>query len=174
MFNSGPRKLLLHRPIQSPLTSPLKDEWEIPPNEVIIEDCLGEGAFGEVHKGIIKCPIINPKVRSSVKNAFCTPVAIKLLKCKLTLLELGSLKLKQYYVSHKFITFSFIVSAKGNERQDFLSEIEMMKKVAEGLNPHVVSLVGCVTIQEPLCLITEFIRYGDLLSYLKTNRRMVC
>ena len=49
----------------------------------------------------------------------------------------------------------------------------MMKKVAEGLNPHVVSLVGCVTIQEPLCLITEFIRYGDLLSYLKTNRRMV-
>ena len=65
------------------------------------------------------------------------------------------------------------MSAKGSERQDFLSEIEMMKKVAEGQNPHVVSLVGCVTIQEPLCLITEFIRYGDLLSYLKTNRRMV-
>ena len=65
------------------------------------------------------------------------------------------------------------MSAKGNERQDFLSEIEMMKKVAEGQNPHVVSLVGCVTIQEPLCIITEFIRYGDLLSYLKTNRRMV-
>ena len=66
-----------------------------------------------------------------------------------------------------------LVSAKGGERQDFLSEIEMMKKVAEGQNPHVVSLVGCVTIQEPLCLITEFIRYGDLLSYLKTNRRIV-
>ena len=83
MFSSGQRQLLLHRPIQSPLTSPQKDEWEIPPNEVIIEDCLGEGAFGEVYKGIIKCPIVNPKVRSSVKNAFCTPVAIKLLKCKL-------------------------------------------------------------------------------------------
>ena len=83
MFSSGPRtKLLLHRSVGSPLTSPQKDEWEIPANEVIMEDLLGEGAFGEVYKGIIKCPIINPKVRSSVKNAFCTPVAIKLLKCK--------------------------------------------------------------------------------------------
>ena len=69
--------------------------------------------------------------------------------------------------------FFYIVSAKGNERQDFLSEIEMMKKVAEGQNPHVVGLLGCVTIQEPLCLITEFVKYGDLLSYLRTNRRKV-
>ena len=65
------------------------------------------------------------------------------------------------------------VSAKGNERQDFLSEIEMMKKVAEGQNTHVVGLLGCVTIQEPLCLITEFVEFGDLLSYLRTNRRIV-
>ena len=65
------------------------------------------------------------------------------------------------------------MSAKGNERKDFLSEIEMMKKVAEGQNPHVVGLLGCVTIQEPLCLITEFVKYGDLLSYLRMNRRMV-
>ena len=65
------------------------------------------------------------------------------------------------------------MSAKGNERKDFLSEIEMMKKVAEGQNPHVVGLLGCVTIQEPLCLITEFVKFGDLLSYLRTNRRMV-
>ena len=49
----------------------------------------------------------------------------------------------------------------------------MMKKVAEGKNPHVVSLLGCVTIKEPLMLITEFVKYGDLLSYLRTNRRMV-
>ena len=70
--------------------------------------------------------------------------------------------------------FPHSVSAKGNERQDFLSEIEMMKKVAEGQSPHVVCLLGCVTIQEPLCLITEFVKYGDLLSYLRTNRRIVC
>ena len=48
-----------------------------------------------------------------------------------------------------------------------------MKKVAEGQNPHVVGLVGCVTTQEPLCLITEFVEYGDLLSYLRTSRKQV-
>ena len=80
MFNSGSKKIFLYQPVGSSLASPQKDEWEIPRNEVIIEDCLGEGAFGEVYKGIVKCPIINPKVHSSAKNAFCTPVAIKLLK----------------------------------------------------------------------------------------------
>ena len=61
-------------------------------------------------------------------------------------------------------------SSGGNERQDFLSEIEMMKKVAEGQNAHVVSLLGCVTIKEPLMLITEFIKYGDLLKYVSQNK----
>ena len=48
-----------------------------------------------------------------------------------------------------------------------------MKLVAEGNNTHVVSYVGCVTVQEPLCLITEFVRHGDLLAYLQNIRRMV-
>ena len=64
-------------------------------------------------------------------------------------------------------------SAKGSERRDFLSEIEIMKKVSEGQNPHVVSMVGCVTLQEPLSLITEFVPYGNLLQYLRTNQRLV-
>lgn len=64
-------------------------------------------------------------------------------------------------------------TAEGSERQDFLSEMEMMKKVSEGHNPHVVAMLGCVTTQEPLCLLTEFVQYGDLLSYLRTNNRMV-
>lgn len=48
-----------------------------------------------------------------------------------------------------------------------------MKKIAEGNNPHVITFIGCVTIQEPLCLITEFVKYGDLLSYLETIRKLV-
>jgi serine/threonine protein kinase len=32
-------------------------------------------------------------------------------------------------------------------------------------------MVGCVTLKEPLCLITEFVPYGDLLSYLKYQRK---
>ena len=48
-----------------------------------------------------------------------------------------------------------------------------MKKVSAGQNPHVVSMVGCVTVQEPLSLITEFVPYGNLLQYLRTNQRLV-
>jgi len=64
-------------------------------------------------------------------------------------------------------------TAKGSERHDFLSEIEMMKKVSEGQNSHVVSMLGCVTTQEPLCLLTEFVQYGDLLSYMRSCRSIV-
>lgn len=34
-------------------------------------------------------------------------------------------------------------------------------------------MVGCVTLQEPLCLIIEFVKYGDLLSYLRATRKRV-
>ena len=64
-------------------------------------------------------------------------------------------------------------TATGSERSDFLSEIDTMKQVAEGNNPHVVNMIGCVTLQEPVCLVTEFVKYGDLLTYLSTVRRMV-
>ena len=73
----------------------------------------------------------------------------------------------------RYATLNFKASSRENEKKDFISEIEMMKKVAEGQNPHVVGLLGCVTIQEPLCLITEFVKFGDLLSYLKANQRIV-
>ena len=64
-------------------------------------------------------------------------------------------------------------SARGSERQDFLSEIDMMKMISEGHNPNVIGMVGCVTLQEPLSLILEYVTYGDLLSYLRMNMRMV-
>lgn len=56
---------------------------------------------------------------------------------------------------------------------DFLQEIDTMKTVSRSNNPHIVNMIGCVTIQEPLCLITEFVKHGDLLLYLQTIRKMV-
>ena len=79
MFNAQ-RNVLFDKPSSTSLPVPQLDDWEIPANEVIMEKLLGEGAFGEVYKGIVKCPIVNPKIPSSAKNAICTPVAIKLLK----------------------------------------------------------------------------------------------
>ena len=48
-----------------------------------------------------------------------------------------------------------------------------MKKIAEGYNAHIVNMIGCITLQEPLCLITEFVPHGDLISYLKAMRKRV-
>ena len=90
-------------------------------------------------------------------------------------------RLPSLIANHKNIvnnkTQSFPLSpletATGSERSDFFTEIDTMKMVAEGNNPHVVNMVGCVTLQEPICLVTEFVKYGDLLSYLTTIRRLV-
>ena len=49
----------------------------------------------------------------------------------------------------------------------------MMKKVAKGNNTHVVGLIGCVTVEEPLCLVIEYLEYGDLQSYLHSIKKEV-
>ena len=65
-------------------------------------------------------------------------------------------------------------NSTGIEKESFLKEIENMKKVSEAdseLGRFVVNMVGCVTIQEPLLLVLECNHYGDLLTYLRENRR---
>ena len=59
-------------------TRTLLDSWEIPSNQVIVEEELGEGCFGEVHKGIVMGPISNSRL---MNGAICVTVAIKFLKC---------------------------------------------------------------------------------------------
>ena len=73
------------------LHTPMLDEWEVPAGQVIIENRLGEGCFGEVYQGMIKGHITNPKIQTSLKNTICPVVAIKLLKSiqKLIILCLG-------------------------------------------------------------------------------------
>ena len=66
-----------------------------------------------------------------------------------------------------------LAKANSDERRDFVNEIDMMKKVAKGNNTHVVGLLGCVTLEEPLCLVTEYYEYGDLQSYLHTIKKEV-
>lgn len=56
---------------------------QIPTSDVIVEDHLGEGAFGLVFKGIISAPLRNPKLSSKLRQTIGLPVAIKLLKGEL-------------------------------------------------------------------------------------------
>ena len=42
-----------------------------------------------------------------------------------------------------------------------------------GSHSHVVSMLGCCTLQEPYCLLVEHMAKGDLLNYLKNIRRSI-
>ena len=79
MFTRGPRRPLLTQMSTDPQL-PEVDEWEISPTEIIMEDSLGEGAFGEVYKAIVKGPLRSTKLRPNLRNGIAVPVAIKLLK----------------------------------------------------------------------------------------------
>ncbi|XP_068685321.1 uncharacterized protein [Montipora foliosa] len=53
-------------------------------------------------------------------------------------------------------------------RKDMMSELSLMKR----LSPHknVIQLLACITESEPLCVITEFAPFGDLLGFLRKKR----
>ena len=55
----------------------MDDEWEIPPVALDVEKELGEGAFGEVYKGVVRGPIPGSR---TMKDSIGSVVAIKYLK----------------------------------------------------------------------------------------------
>ena len=67
----------------------------------------------------------------------------------------------------------FVAEANAALKSDFLKEIATMKKITMGNCPYVVNMVGCCTLQEPLALVLEYIPNGDLLTYLRTIRKLV-
>ncbi|XP_078355935.1 proto-oncogene tyrosine-protein kinase receptor Ret-like, partial [Oculina patagonica] len=58
--------------------------------------------------------------------------------------------------------------ANESHRKDLLSELQVMKGLAP--HKHVIELLACITKSEPLCVITEFAPYGDLLGFLRKKR----
>ena len=57
---------------------------------------------------------------------------------------------------------------QSEERKDFLQEIQLMKSV--GFHSNIVNMLGCCTIKHPMCLVVEYVPYGDLLHYLRKRR----
>ena len=57
------------------------------------------------------------------------------------------------------------------QKDEFLREIEQMKLL--GSHQNIVSLVGCCTLQEHKFLVIEYVPYGDLLQWLRRERRSV-
>lgn len=70
----------------------------------------------------------------------------------------------------------FLENATNVEKSNFLKEIEMMKTVSSEdneLSKFVVNMLGCMTLREPMILVLEFMKYGNLLDYIRVIRARV-
>ena len=56
------------------------DEWEVPASCIIMEKKLGEGAFGEVYRGIVRGDFNSPRFSAHFQHKKRPFVAVKLLK----------------------------------------------------------------------------------------------
>ena len=67
----------------------------------------------------------------------------------------------------------FLILARtiDTDEQDFLQEIDLMKSI--GFHKNIVNLLGASTHMKPLCLVLEYMPYGDLLHYLRKKRTHV-
>lgn len=143
------------------LSEPVLDEWEIPIEAIEFDQLLGEGCFGEVYLGSLSEEYISQALTSFFRQTDSRGfVAIKLLK-------------RKPQSNLLTCTHALIATASSSEKNDFLKEIELMKKISRGKNQRVINMIGSVTIQEPMILITEFMMHGDLLSYLRACRKKV-
>ena len=59
-------------------------------------------------------------------------------------------------------------NSNAEERRLFMDEINVMKKVSNGNNPHILKMLGCVTATHPMMLVLQFVPHGNLKNYLKT------
>ena len=66
-----------------------------------------------------------------------------------------------------------VAKANAALKNDFLKEIATMKKITMSKCPYVINMVGCCTLQEPLSLVLEYVPHGDLLTYMRTMRKLV-
>ena len=75
-----------------------------------------------------------------------------------------------------FVFIECTVDSLGSEKENFFKEMKMMKMVSSADNEmkkFVVNMVGCVTVKEPLLLVVEFVKHGDLQTFLRTIKKQV-
>ncbi|CAH3147322.1 unnamed protein product [Porites evermanni] len=59
-------------------------------------------------------------------------------------------------------------SASAKDKQDMITELNVMKSLKP--HPHVLKLIGCCSLNDPLLIVLEYLPYGDLLGYLRKSR----
>ena len=71
-------------------------------------------------------------------------------------------------------SFIFCVQLEGASQEewaDFKEEINLMKDIKYHKN--IINMIGCSTVEQPNCLVVEFMQHGDLLHYLRKRRSRV-
>ncbi|XP_067680049.1 uncharacterized protein [Haliotis asinina] len=130
----------------SSLTSPsvVADRWELPHSCLKLGQVLGSGAFGLVLKGKVTYTMLHHRgaqlPRTDGQDRMHATVAVKMLQ----------------------------EDVDGRYYRDFIKEINLMKRI--GYHANVVSMLGCCTLRQPICLVVEHMANGDLLHYLKKIR----
>ena len=61
-------------------------------------------------------------------------------------------------------------NSSAEEKQLFTDEINVMKRVSDGNNPHVLKMLGCVTATNPMMLVLQFVPQGNLKNYLRAMK----
>ena len=64
----------------------------------------------------------------------------------------------------------FIDNSSGEEKEMFMAEINVMKTVSVGNNPHVLKMLGCTTVTNPMMLVLQFLPHGNLKNYLRAMK----
>nr|XP_047141485.1 tyrosine-protein kinase receptor torso-like [Hydra vulgaris] len=126
----------------------IADEWEIYPEDFMIDRKLGEGAFGTVF-------VAKVNAKTLAKNMYS-------LQSKATLPDVNSDSTSN--VAVKLLKDG----ASHSEINEFKEEINLMKKI--GYHQNIVNMLGCSTVKKPLCLIVEYMENGDLLQFLRDRR----
>lgn len=67
--------------------------------------------------------------------------------------------------------FSLPDDATKEKIQEFLEKIQLMKQI--GYHPNILNLLACCTMTNPMFLVVEFAKNGDLLNFLRNRREQV-
>ena len=51
-----------------------------------------------------------------------------------------------------------------------MDEINVMKRVSDDNNPHVLKMLGCITTTFPMMLILQLVPHGNLKNYLRAMK----
>ena len=68
-------------------------------------------------------------------------------------------------------TFALLDGATEEQMQEFLEEIQVMKQI--GYHRNILNLLACCTMTNPMFLVVEFAKNGDLLQYLRKRGEQV-